>query len=356
MSKLFTKLKLAPKVWTDDDFEELFNRPKVFDFFKELGRKEETWAAWSSFLERKKLDCDYKTSTPCWFHWVYWHVRDGGSFKGLYLSVPVQKQIAEYLAFNEVRLAKQEKERILATERQREEWRKRKRKAEAEHDRNRVAYRWFIPDEDIKAFGDRKKDYKDLRRLIEETPFGTTSAQVDQHYVWEKEGTPEQKLVDVFIECSNYGLTYSPEDMQAINAGKKDIKKCQPIVKAYPVPVITVNEEVKRQFIDQYNAAKVKYNVPVPEFFERSDQKLRDQRQREYKPPDVRRYLRKPGTPRQIGGGQAVPSDASSEAGQVLDLARRYLKKPKAEAPKPQPPPPVPPPLPENGKGPVPNT
>lgn len=335
MSKLFTKLQLtsAPKVWTDADFEELFNRPKCCDFFKELGYNKDTWIAWSSFLERTKLNYDYRKSTPCWFRWLYWKLKDRVTLNGLYLSAPVQKQVNDFLAFYEVQLAKEEKERNIRTEREREEWRQRRRKHNAETDPSRQAYKCTHHQEDYALWEAGKRDWKDVRIVWQETPFDTTRAQIELHYVWEREGTPEQKLLDILVECTNYGRTYTAEDLKAINEGKKKVEQCKPIIKEYPTPVITIDEVAKRNFIEKQNASGKRWLTADPDFYRRSDEALLKALRMQMAPTveDARRFLRKPGEPRKIGGGAG--------SGPQMDLARKYLKRPESKSIKPDPPP-----------------
>jgi hypothetical protein len=327
MSKLFNLLNCTParKVWTDEAFEALYNNPKCYDFFKELGKDKDTWAAWSSFLERKKLDDDYKTSKTCWFRWLYWHLRNGGNLKGLYLSAAVQKQAADFLAFYEIQRAKEEQEKAIRAAREREEWRKKKKKLKAGQDAGRIAYQWTLIPEDLALWEARKKEWKDVKRMIQETPFDTTKAEIEQLFVWEREGTPEHKLLDVVVECTNYGLTFTPEDIQAINEGRKTIEECQPIIKEYPMPVITVNEEAKRKFIDYYNRdLKSQVTVP-PVFYERSDKELVDRLEATRKKAGD--LLRRP--------GQGHLSISRLASGGTKDMARCFLRRPEPEPPPP---------------------
>ena len=118
MSTLFSKLTISsgPKVWTDADFETIFNNPKCYDFWKALGREEATWVAWSSFLERTKLQVDFATTKSCWFRWVYHHKRNGFSLKLLHLAPAVEKQCADFIAFHDTQLAEEAKQRALEEE------------------------------------------------------------------------------------------------------------------------------------------------------------------------------------------------------------------------------------------------
>ena len=172
---------------------------------------------------------------------------------------------------------------------------------------------------------------------IEEVPFDTTSAQLELVWVWENKGKANQKLLDIRIECSNYGLTYSPEDMKAINEGRKRFKDCRPFVKEYPVPIITVDEERKRKYINAYNLAKVKPMFPRVDFYARSDADLL-KKAHEAAREQARRLLRKPGETRSRG-----PSAYMKESGQSLDLARKYLQRPSPRPGQEPQPPPLPP-------------
>jgi hypothetical protein len=272
MSTLFNKLTIssAPKVWADADFEAIFNDPKCYDFWKALGREQTTWAAWSSFLERTKLQVDYTTTKSPWFKWVYHHKRNGYPLKTLHLAPVVEKQCSEFITFYEAQLAKEARQRQLEEEERIKVWQKRKKQINAETDPNRVAYRLVIPAEELSLYLDRKKEVKDLKRIIEEVPFDTWKAQIEERYIYEKNGTPEGRVVDIVVECTNYGLTYTPEDIQAVKEGKKKVEQCKPIVKEYPCPVITVNEEAKKKTLEQMNAKGSGRSVVRPQLYERS--------------------------------------------------------------------------------------
>jgi hypothetical protein len=209
MSNLFNKLTIspAPKVWTDVDFETIFNEPKCYDFWKALGHDQATWAAWSSFLERTKLQVDYTTKTSCWFKWVYHQKRNGYPLQLLHLAPAVEKQCLAFIGFYETTLAEKAKQRELEEPQQRKDWEKRKNRIQAETDPNRVAYRWAIPDDEMAMYAARKKEAKDLKRILEETPFDTTKSQVEEQYIYDKKGTPEEQVVDIIVKCTNYGLT-----------------------------------------------------------------------------------------------------------------------------------------------------
>ena len=117
--------------------------------------------------------------------------------------------------------------------------------------------------------GFRYPQAKELKRILEETPFDTYKAQIEENYVYDKK-TPDRQVVDVIVECTNYGLTYTPEDMQAVNEGKKKIQQCKPIVKAYPVPVVTIDEEAKKKYIALANIKGSAAFVVPPQYYELS--------------------------------------------------------------------------------------
>jgi hypothetical protein len=268
MSKLFNKLtsSSAPKVWTDGDFEAIFNDTKCYDFWKPLGRDQATWAAWSSFLERTKSQVDYTTTKSCWFKWVYHHKRNGYPVKTLHLAPAVEKQCLDFIVYYEAKLAEEDKQRELEKEERIKDWQKRKMRVKAESDPSRVAFRWVIPDDEMALFAAQKKEAKDLKRILEETPFDTFKSQIEENYVYDKK-TPDKQVVDVIVECTNYGVTYTPEDIQAVNEGKKKIQQCNPIVKEYPVPVVTIDEEAKKQRIALANSEGSAAFVLPPQYY-----------------------------------------------------------------------------------------
>jgi hypothetical protein len=268
MSKLFNKLTISqvPKVWTDGDFEAIFNDPKCYDFWKALGRDQAMWVAWSSFLERTKLQVDYTTTKSCWFKWVYHHRRDGYPLKLLHLAPVVEKQCLEFIAFYEAKLAEEDRQRELAEDERIRDWQKSKQRVKAEADPSRVAFRWVIRDDEMALFAAGKKEAKDLKRILEETPFDTWKAQIEENYVYDKK-TPDKQVVDVIVDCTNYGLTYTPEDIQAVNEGKRKIQQCKPIVKAYPTPVVTIDEKAKMKYIALANTKGSAAFVVPPQYY-----------------------------------------------------------------------------------------
>jgi len=272
MSTLFNKLAATtrPKVWTDANFEVIFNDSKCYDFWKALGREQTTWKAWSSFLERTKLGVDYTTTTSCWFKWVYWHKRNGFKLTTLHLTGAVEKQCEDFITFFTAKLAEEDRQRELERQKRRAEWRKEKRRIEARTDPDRVAFRYYIPDEEIPLIIDGKKTTKDCKWIIEETPFDTRKAQVDGEYIYGKDENGKKIVTDIVVECSNYGLTYTAEDMQAINDGTKKLEQCKPIVKEYPVPVITMIEEGKRKQIELLNSGPPACLVVPPPLYRRT--------------------------------------------------------------------------------------
>ncbi len=149
---------------------------------------------------------------------------------------------------------------------------------------------------------------------------------MEERWIWDDERPEDRKLVDITVECTNYGLTYTAEDMKAINEGRKKLEDCWAMVKEYPVPVITVDEDLKRKYIDAYNSAREKWTVRPICIYERSDAELLKKRQEaEYQDP--RQYLRRPGEDRASGA-----STSGSMSSKSTDLPRRFLKRPTPRA------------------------
>jgi hypothetical protein len=178
-------------------------------------------------------------------------------------------------------------------------WKKRWMRVKAESDPARVAYRYYIPDEESFLVMAGKKEAKDRKWILEETPFDTWKAQIEMHYVYEKKGTPEEKVVDVIVECTNYGLTYSPEDIQAVNEGKKKIQQCKPIVKEYPLPIITIDEEAKKKYIALCNAKGSACFVVPPSIYELSGHTPKPPYVREKRARDFMKRPKTEGSPAQ---------------------------------------------------------
>jgi hypothetical protein len=306
MSNLFSKLTISstPKVWTDGEFEAIFNDPKCYDFWKALGRDQATWAAWSSFLERTKLNVDYTTTKSCWFKWVYHHKRNGFPVKNLHLAPAVEKQCLDFIVYYEAKLAEEDKQRELEEEERIKAWEKRRMRVKAESDPARVAFRWIIPDDEMALFAAGKKEAKDLKRILEETPFDTWKAHIELRYLYDKK-TPDKQVVDVIVECTNYGLTYTPEDIQAVNEGKKKLEQCKPIVKAYPLPIITIDEEAKKKYMALANTKGSAAFVVPPSFYELSGHTPRPPYSREKRARDI---MKRPETEESPAQGETPPS------------------------------------------------
>jgi len=339
MSKLFTKLDTAPavKVWDDAAFEALYNDPKCYNFGQALGRKAEAWKAWYSFLERNKLNVDYTVKEPHWLMWLYFQQFGGRSLEAFPLPPSIAKQFSEFKAFYEDKQAKEQKERDIAEAERRTKWRKELKRREAETDSARIAFRQFYSCEDLALVDEGKKELKDCRQFIEETPFDTTKCIVNEHWVKVERGPEKGKVLDVLVECTNFGLTYSPDDMKAINEGRKEISDCKPIVKEYPVPVITVNEERKRSYIEGINTDNWRLCLASQSFYESSDAELM-RKSTESAKQQARYYLRKRGEDRH--GKLSGLTTASTEA---MELARKFLRRPKPKADRAPEPPALPP-------------
>jgi hypothetical protein len=284
-----------------------------------FGRKAETWKAWYSFLERNKLNVDYTVKEPRWLTWLYYQQFGGRSLELLGLPPSILKQFSDFKAFYDDKEAKEQKERDVAEAERRTKWRKELKRMEAESDRDRIAFRRFYSPADLDLVYEEKKELKDCRQLIEETPFDTTKCIIKPYWVKVERGPERGKLLDILVECTNFGLTYSPDDMKAINEGKKAISDCKPIVKEYPVPEITVNEERKRTYIEGINTRNWKLWVGSTPFYERSDAELM-RKASESEHEQARQFITRPGEVRR--GKRSGLTGVSAE---TMDLARKYL-------------------------------
>lgn len=256
MSTLFNSLNSisAAKTWNDEAFEALFNDPKCFDFLKALGPDPKTWQAWYDFLERKKLDIDFKTCPSRWFGWIFWLPPRLARCIHQQLSPAQKKQFQAYKAYREAKEAAEKSARKAKELEHSEAWRKeRKRLAVLENvDSTKLAFSSSYAKEDMALVNAGKKDLNDCRKIYIETPPETTDAHIEIHCIYEEESA-EHKLVDLKVECTNYRPSLSQEDFAALNAGTKTEADCHLIAKAYPTPTITVDEAIKQKLIDAYN-------------------------------------------------------------------------------------------------------
>ncbi len=314
MSTIFSLLKCTQpaKVWNDETFEALYNNQKCYDFFDELSRDKAPWILWSDFIERKKLAIDFKVEpAPNWLKWLHHNYADPSYIGCLGMSPAVINQFAKFKEYYDAKLAEEDRLRWLEEQKRRNDWQLRKMEIDAANDSSRIAHQFTLSDEDLRLLAENKKDAASCKHIVKEVPFDTTKAEIKVIDQFDKpENDRSRKVVDLLVICTNFGVTYSAEDIAAINTGRKRREKCKTIVKAFPVPEITIDEEAKKAMIHWLNDSNRSLKADLKCFYARSDQALISKAQ-SAKP--ARMYMRRPKASASESTVPAPPPPASKQ-------------------------------------------